>query len=152
MQPFQQRLGDAARALDLVGRGSDLRPELAGTGDRVRTGLDVHASPQIGRPLRPQRVRTELPYPRYRHGGAPTAALSSMVHCGSASPGATSVNTMRTRVPMPTRSTSSFGASTPSGRTRLPITRSPSSLVGMPLWVSSSTSSTRYGVYCLKAG
>ena len=53
MEPPQQRLGDAPRALDLVGRGGDLRPELAGAGDRVRTGLDVHAPPQIGRPLRP---------------------------------------------------------------------------------------------------
>ena len=53
MQPLQQRLGDAPRALDLVGRGGDLRPELAGAGDRVRTGLDVHAPPRIGRPLRP---------------------------------------------------------------------------------------------------
>ncbi len=35
-----------------------------------------------------------------------------------------------------------------SGRTRLPITRCPSSFVGMPLWVSSLTSSTRMGVYC----
>jgi hypothetical protein len=32
---------------------------------------------------------------------------------------------------MPTRSTSVFGASTPSGRVRLPITRRPSSLVGL---------------------
>ena len=62
------------------------------------------------------------------------------------------LKTIRTRLPMPTRSTSAFGASTPSGRTRLPITRSPSSFVGMPLWVSSSTSNTRYGVCALKAG
>ena len=34
-----------------------------------------------------------------------------MVHCGSARPGATSANTMRTRVPMPTRCTISGGAS-----------------------------------------
>jgi len=53
MEPSQQRLGDALRALDLVGRGGDLRPEFAGAGDRVWTGLDVHAPPQIGNPLRP---------------------------------------------------------------------------------------------------
>jgi len=33
MQPLQQRPG-YARALDLVGRGDDLRPKLAGAGDR----------------------------------------------------------------------------------------------------------------------
>ena len=53
--------------------------------------------------------RAALSYPRYRHG-VPPKALSSMVHCGSASPGATSVNTMRTRVPMPSRSTSAFAS------------------------------------------
>ncbi len=37
MQSLQQRLRDAPRALDLVGRGDDLRPELAGAGERVRT-------------------------------------------------------------------------------------------------------------------
>jgi hypothetical protein len=90
-------------------------------------------------------------------------------------PGATSVNTMHTRVPMPTRSASLFGASTPArqdcrdpgvsartganggglrgrlpepgsrgeddgggrdGRTAAPITRSPSSFVGLPLCAS----------------
>ena len=35
MEPLQQRLGNAPRALDLVGRSSDLHPELAGAGDRV---------------------------------------------------------------------------------------------------------------------
>jgi len=30
MQSLQQQLGDATRALELVGRGYDLRPELAG--------------------------------------------------------------------------------------------------------------------------
>src|SRR5215831_17304098 len=44
------------------------------------------------------RTLAALPYPRHRHG-VPPAALASMVHCGSASPGATSVNIMRTRVP-----------------------------------------------------
>jgi hypothetical protein len=34
MQSLQQYLGDAPRVLDLVGRGNDLRPELAGAGDR----------------------------------------------------------------------------------------------------------------------
>src|SRR6266850_4103554 len=53
MEPCKQRRGDAPRAFDLVGRGGDLRPELAGAGDRVRTGLDVHARPRIGRLLRP---------------------------------------------------------------------------------------------------
>ena len=53
MQSLQQRLGDTPRALDLVGRGDDLRPELAGAGERVRTGLDAHASSRIGRALRP---------------------------------------------------------------------------------------------------
>jgi hypothetical protein len=53
MQPPQQCFGDASRALDLVGRGRDLRPELAGAGDRIRTGLDIHASPRICTPLRP---------------------------------------------------------------------------------------------------
>ena len=53
MEPPQQRLGDAPRALDLVGRGGNLRPELAGAGDRVRTRLHVHAPPRVGRPLRP---------------------------------------------------------------------------------------------------
>jgi len=53
MEPPQQRLGDAPRALDLVGCGGNLHPELARAGDRVRTGLDVHAPPQAGWPLRP---------------------------------------------------------------------------------------------------
>jgi len=53
MEPPQHRLGDAPRALDLVGCGGNLGPELARAGDRVRTGLDVHAPPQAGRPLRP---------------------------------------------------------------------------------------------------
>src|SRR6202035_4810344 len=52
MEPPQQRLGDAPRALDLVGRGANLRRELAGAADRVRTGLDVHAPPQAFGPLR----------------------------------------------------------------------------------------------------
>jgi hypothetical protein len=33
------------RALDLVGCGGDLCPELAGAADRVRTGFDVHTPP-----------------------------------------------------------------------------------------------------------
>src|SRR5258708_34459924 len=53
MEPPQQRLGDAPRALDLVGRGGDLCPELAGAGDRVWTALDVHAPPQVDSPVRP---------------------------------------------------------------------------------------------------
>jgi hypothetical protein len=53
MEPPEQRLADAPRALDLVGRGGNLRPERAGAGDRVRTRLDVHAPPQAGMPLRP---------------------------------------------------------------------------------------------------
>jgi hypothetical protein len=53
MKPVQQRLRDALRALDFIGCGSDLRPELAGAGDRVRTGLDVHAPPQAVGLLRP---------------------------------------------------------------------------------------------------
>jgi hypothetical protein len=53
MEPAQQRLGDAPRALDLVGCGGDLRPELACAGDRVGTGLHVHAPPRVGRLLRP---------------------------------------------------------------------------------------------------
>jgi len=68
MQSLQQRLGDAPRVLDLVGRGNDLRPELAGASERVRTGLDVHASPQIGRALRPPLAdRAPLPAVSPRH-------------------------------------------------------------------------------------
>jgi len=53
MEPSQQRLGDPPRALDLVGRSGDLRPEFVGAGNRVWTRLDVDAPPQIGRLLRP---------------------------------------------------------------------------------------------------
>jgi hypothetical protein len=55
MQPLQQRLGDALGALDLVGRGRDLRSELAGAGDRVGSGLDVHTSPHIGEAIAAER-------------------------------------------------------------------------------------------------
>ena len=55
MEPLQQCLGDAPRALDLVGASSNLRPEFAGAGERVRTGLNVHASPQAGRPIAAER-------------------------------------------------------------------------------------------------
>ena len=37
--------GMRLRALDLVGRGSDFRPKLAGACDRIGAGLDVHAPP-----------------------------------------------------------------------------------------------------------
>ena len=47
-------------------------------------------------------------------------------------PGATSVNTMRTRVPMPTVFTMSGGASWPSAVSRLPTTRSASCSLGLP--------------------
>ena len=60
MEPPQQRLGDAPRALDLVGCGCDLRSELAGAGDRVLTAMDVHAPPQTGRAIaadRPDAVK-----------------------------------------------------------------------------------------------
>src|SRR6185312_10546865 len=53
MQPPQQRLGDAPRALDLVGAGCNLRPEITGADNRVRAGLDVHAPPHPGTLLRP---------------------------------------------------------------------------------------------------
>jgi hypothetical protein len=52
MEPPQQRLRDTPRALDLVGCGGDLCPEPAGACDRVGTGLDIHAPPQAGGPLR----------------------------------------------------------------------------------------------------
>jgi UDP-glucose 4-epimerase len=55
MEPPQQRLGDAPRALDLVGCSGNLRPELAGAVERVRTGLDVHASPQAFKAIAAER-------------------------------------------------------------------------------------------------
>src|SRR5215469_2099931 len=51
----------------------------------------------------------------YRHTFAGCRAVSSNVHCGSDSPSATSVNTIRMREPMPTRFTTSAGATAPSG-------------------------------------
>src|SRR5665213_3327518 len=57
MHPPQQRLGDASRAFDLVGRRVDLRPNLAGAGDRIGAGLDVHASPRTGEAIAADRSR-----------------------------------------------------------------------------------------------
>ena len=45
MHPLQQGRRDPPRALDLVGRGSNFRPKLAGACDRIGAGLDVHAPP-----------------------------------------------------------------------------------------------------------
>src|SRR5262249_34173023 len=45
-----------ARTLDLCRRSGDLRGELTGVGEGVRTGLDVHAPPRTGQP-----IATELP-------------------------------------------------------------------------------------------
>src|SRR5437016_4618781 len=59
MKSPQQRLGDAPRALDLVGSSDNLRRELAGAGDRVRTGLNVHAQSLAGSPLRPNPGRCQ---------------------------------------------------------------------------------------------
>jgi hypothetical protein len=53
MQPLQQRRGDAPGALDLVSDACNLRPEFAGAGDGIGTGLDVHAPPRAVAPLRP---------------------------------------------------------------------------------------------------
>ena len=47
-----------------------------------------------------------------------------------------------TRVPMPTDFTTSAGANSPFANVRLAMTRNPSSSVGLPFCVSSSTSST----------
>src|SRR5690348_18342369 len=53
MQSVQQWIWDTARALDLGGRGGDLRGELVGAGEGIRTSLDIHAPPRTGGPLRP---------------------------------------------------------------------------------------------------
>ena len=45
MQLRQERLRDAARFLDRIGRGGDGRAEIAGGGERVLAAVAVHARP-----------------------------------------------------------------------------------------------------------
>jgi hypothetical protein len=141
MQSLQQRLRDAPRALDLVGRGDDLRPELAGPGE---------ASPQVGRALRPPRAdRAPLPAISPRRAAGRGLVNRPLRQCQPRrNIGENHAHPAADAYPL------DFGL-----RREYPVRpdqiadyAEPSSLVGTPLWVSSSTSNTRYGVYCLKAG
>jgi hypothetical protein len=138
------------RVLDLVGRGNDLRPELADASGRVRTGLDVHASPQIGRALRPPLAdRAPLPAVSPRRAAGPGLVNRPLrqrqprrdIGENHAHPAADAYPLdfgLRREYPVRPDQIADYAE--------------PLFLVGTPLWVSSSTSNTRYGVYCLKAG